>query len=169
MSAGAFADGLLQPLLAPAHAMLLLALGLLLGQQARWTLPALAFAAALACGLLALALAIGETPAGDVVLISAAVIGLLVALALPLPAIAGAVLAAIAGLALGLNSPPQAVSLGSATAMLAGTWSGGTLMLALVTGGVRRLRRDWQRIVGSWSAASAILVLALRLSRGMLF
>jgi hydrogenase/urease accessory protein HupE len=172
MSVGAFASGFFQPLLLPAHALLLLALGLLLGQQGRWVVPALAFAVALTAGLAAIALAVGQTPAGDVVLTAVAAIGVLVALARPLPAIVCAALAAIAGIALGLDSPPQAISIASATMMLIGTGLGACVMLVIVAFGTRSLRRDWQRIgariLGSWIAASAILVLALRFSRGLL-
>ena len=173
MSLSAFANGLVQPLLVPAHALVLLALGLLLGQQGRAPVPVIAFAAALAAGLAAIALAVGQTPAGHVVLLAAALIGLLVALAMPLPLAVSTGIAAVTGAALGLDSPPQAISLAEATAMLIGTGLGACGALAILVIAVRALRRDWQRIgmriVGSWIAASAVLVLALRYARGLLF
>ena len=105
MSFSAFASGFLQPLLVPGHALALLALGLLLGRQGRELVPLLAFAAALAAGLIAIALAVGQTPAGNVVLFAAVFIGILVALAMPLPMAVCAGFAAATGAALGLDSP----------------------------------------------------------------
>jgi hypothetical protein len=172
MSLSAFAGGLFQPLLVPAHASVLLALGLLLGQQGRALVPLIAFATALAAGLAAIALAVGQTPAGNVVLLAAALTGILVALARPLPLALYTALAAVTGAALGLDSPPQAISLAEATVTLIGLGIGACCMLAIVVIAARSLRRDWQRIgmriVGSWIAASAILVLALRYARGLL-
>jgi hypothetical protein len=79
----------------------------------------------------------------------------------------------IAGLALGLDSPPQAISIADATTALIGTGLAACLALAIVVTVTSRLTRGWQRIgpriLGSWIAASAILVLALRFSRGLLF
>jgi urease accessory protein len=173
MTLGTIADGFFQPLLVPAHVLLLLALGLLLGQQGRGLVTVLTFAASLAAGLAAIALAVGQTPAGNVVLAAAAIGGILVALAKPLPRLACVLLAAVAGIALGLDSPPQAISLADATAILVGTGLGACLTLTVVVMVVRTAHRDWQRIgvriVGSWIAASATLVLALRYARGMLF
>jgi urease accessory protein len=57
-----------------------------------------------------------------------------------------------------------------ATVTLAGTALGACLALAIIAACASRLRRSWQRvgmrIVGSWIAASAILVLALHFARG---
>src|SRR5712692_418416 len=82
---GAFWQGLLQPLLNPPHALSLLALGLLFGRHGRaaWQFLAV-FAVAMAAGLTAIALAVGATPAVDILLANAAVAGLLVALQSPL-------------------------------------------------------------------------------------
>jgi hypothetical protein len=173
MSSSAFASGFLQPLLMPVHALALLALGLLLGQQGRARGPLMAFAAALTAGLAAIALAVGPTPAGNVVLLAAALVGILVSLAMPLPMLSCAGFAAATGAALGLDSPPQAISLTAATATLIGSGLGAGCAITIVTLTVRSLQRGWQRIgvriVGSWIAASAILVLALRYVRGLLF
>jgi urease accessory protein len=170
-----FPGGLLHPLLVPAHALALLGLGLLIGQQPagpRLT-PWLLFTLALVAGLGAIAFAVGETPANDLVLACAAVAGLLVALAGPFPpSISRATswaLATVAGAAIGLDSPPDVVSLELGIAMLIGTGLGASAALAAVIQCTTRLARDWQRIAvriaGSWIAASAILVLALRLAR----
>jgi hydrogenase/urease accessory protein HupE len=167
--------GSLHPLAVPAHALALLALGLLIGQQSggRRLAPFLAFVAGLVAGLAAIAFAFGPTSAANVLLAAAAVTGLLVALAHPLPAFVSVPLAAIAGIALGLDSPPEAISIAVGTVMLIGTGLGASLAVAAVAAGTSCLRRAWQqigvRILGSWIAASAILVLALRFARGQLF
>ncbi len=168
-----FLGGLLHPLAVPAHALALLALGLLIGQQRARFAPFAAFVAGLGAGLAALAFAVGATSAADVLLAGAALAGLLVALARPLPTLVSALVAVIAGLALALDSPPEVTSLAAATVMLIGTGLGACLALAIVVVGASYVTRDWQRIgiriVGSWIAASAILVLALRFARGQLF
>ena len=173
-----FLGGLLHPLAVPAHVLALLALGLLIGQQraARLLVPVAAFAAGLAAGLAALAFGAGQTSAANLLLAAAALSGLLVALARPLPVPAGAPLAAVVGIALGLDSPPQAISILAATVMLIGTGVGATIALAIVVlcaryaaGAQHIAPRTGVRILGSWAAASALLVLALRFVRGQLF
>ena len=174
----ALVRGLLQPLMLPAHALALLAFGLLIGQQrVPWRLLALAaFVAGLAGGLAAIALAVGQTPAADVLLAAAGLAGLLVAIGRPPPALACVLLAAVAGMALGLDSPPEAISIAVATTMLIGTALGASLALALVVAGASYVgAQKWaaprigMRVLGSWIAASALLVRALRFARGQLF
>jgi hydrogenase/urease accessory protein HupE len=135
--------------------------------------PPLAFIAGLIAGLVAIAFAVGPTSAADVLLAAAAVTGLLVALAQPMPALACAPLAAIIGITLGLDSPPEVIAISAATAMLIGTGLGACLALALVVACASYLTVAWQRIgmriLGSWIAASAMLVLALRFARGQLY
>jgi hydrogenase/urease accessory protein HupE len=173
MSLDDFVSGLLQPLLVPAHALALLAAALLIGQQQRRLVPSLVFVVALAAGLAALTQGVAQPAALDVLLATAALAGCLVALAVALPTLLSALLAAIIGIALGLDSPPQAISLSAATATLIGTGIGASVALVLIvtiTGWLTRGRqRIGVRILGSWIAASAILVLALRYARGMLF
>jgi hypothetical protein len=64
----------------------------------------------------------------------------------------------------------------AATTMLVGTGLGAMLTLIIIVLCARRLvclpqiaPRTGMRIVGSWVAASALLVLALRFARGQLF
>ena len=165
--------GGLLPLAVPAHILALLALGLLIGQQRAVLLTSGAFVAGLAAGLAAIAFAVGPTPAIDVLLAVTALAGALVALARPLPTLVAMALAAVGGIALGLDSPPETISVAAGRAMLVGTWVGAGLVLTLVATGVSYLTLWWQRlgarIVGSWVAASAILVLALRFARGLMF
>ena len=170
--------GLLHPLAVPAHALALLALGLLIGRQSarRRGISLAAFVAGLGAGLAAIAFAVGQTPAGDVLLAATGLAGLLLALGRPLPPLVCEPLAAVAGLTLGLDSPPEAISLTVGTIMLIATGLGASLALALVVacthylGGARPLAANIaMRILGSWIAASAILVLALRFARGLMF
>ena len=95
---------------------------------------------------------------------------LLVALARPLPRVVGWLLAAATGLALALDSPPEAISLARRQPDAARHRARrGIVLLVSLLQVTSRLHRAWQRIgariVGSWIAASAILVLALRLVR----
>jgi hypothetical protein len=99
----------------------------------------------------------------------AAIGGLVVALARSLPSIIQHALAFMTGAALALNAPPQAVTIPAAIAAQAGTGIAALAALGLVAFVAIKAKDDWQqigiRIIGSWIAASAILVLALRLAR----
>jgi urease accessory protein len=168
---GAFYGGLLHPVLTPTHGLALLGLGLLIGQQPadKRRLPQLLFVLALAGGLLGLALAVGETPAGDVLLVGVALSGALVAAAFRLRLLVLGPLALVIGAAIGLDSPPEVISVQEGVVMLIGTGLGATIALALVVAAAARMARDWQRIgvrvLGSWTAASALLAIAVRFAR----
>lgn len=168
---GGFYGGLLHPVLTPTHALALLGLGLLIGQQPADTrrLPLTLFVLALAASLLALAFAVGETEAGAVLLAGVAISGALVAAAFRLPLFILGPLAAAVGAAIGLDSPPEVVSFQEAVVMLIGTGIGASIALGLVVEGAARMARDWQqigvRVLGSWTAASALLAIAVRFAR----
>ena len=153
----------------PAHAVALLGLGLMAGQQERRRVTMLAFAVGLIAGLVALAGAVGETPANTVLLAAGAAAGLAAAIGWPVPAVIGAPLALVVGASVGLDSPPKVTAIQAANATLLGTALGAFVMVAVVAAIAGRRRRGWLRIgvrvLGSWVAASAILVLALRLAR----
>jgi urease accessory protein len=167
-----FFDGLLHALVVPSHVLAIVALALLIGQQGwghGWRLgAAAAYVVAVLAGLGAIALAIVPTLAEQALLVFAMMAGLLAALARPLPPPLGALLAAAVGLSLALDSPPEAITLREANLALVGTALGAAIVLLVLVQGTSLLRRDWQRIgariVGSWIAASAILVLALRVA-----
>jgi urease accessory protein len=168
---GAFYGGLLHPVLTPTHGLGLVGLGLLIGRQPadQRRLPRRLFALGLAGGLLALALAVGETPAGTVLLAAVAITGALVAAGLRLPALVLGALAALMGAAIGLDSPPEVVSLQDAVVMLIGTGLGALIGLGVVIELAARMARDWQligvRVLGSWTAASALLAIAVRFAK----
>lgn len=166
---GGFLAGLIHPLSLTAHVMALLGLGLMVGQQSRRGVILAAFALGLMVGLAALAAAVGETRAPVVLLAGAAIAGLAVAIGCPVPGILAAPLALVVGAAVGLDSPPRAASIPAANAALAGTALAAFAAVALIAAITARLRREWPRIgirvLGSWIAASAILVVTLYLTR----
>jgi hydrogenase/urease accessory protein HupE len=156
-------------LLVPTHLMAMLVLGLLIGQQ-RWGRIAIAvYVAALLVGLGAVALAYAPTRAEESLLAATAVAGFALACARPWPTWAGAALAAGTGLSLALDSPPETLSLTKANLELAMTAIGATATVWAIALLSRWLSRPLPhlatRIVGSWTAASAVLVLALRVFR----
>jgi urease accessory protein len=162
-----FAEGLFNPVLLPAHALALVALGLFIGQQPARGTTLMIFAMVLLGGVIAIVLAVGATPARSILLTNTALVGLLVATAWVPPRPIGWLLAAIAGGAIALDSPPQATTIAQANATLAGTALGACAALSAVSTGAAYAKQRWQqlgvRILGSWIAASAILVLAVLL------
>ena len=166
-----FSGGLLHPLLVSAHLLALAALGLLVGQQAprqRYSLIAI-FAASLLTGVAAIASALAAENPDLIILAAAAILGLLVAVARPVPLIGAVPIVFMLGVALELDSVPQEISTRATLLTLAGTTITALAIPALLAALTSYLRRDWQglgvRVVGSWIAASAILVLALRLAK----
>ena len=94
--------------------------------------------------------------------------GLLVAAARPLPRTAAAALAGLVALLLGLDSAPEASGTRAQVIALAGVAVGAHLLLLNVVALTSYARRPWLkvgvRVLGSWSAASALLVLALAIA-----
>ena len=137
----------------------------MVGQQNHLiSLPAL-FLAALMAGILLIVFAVFPIHMIPIVLLaSGAVAGLLTAAAYPLPWVIPAAVLTAGGLCLIIDSVPAVISGAFA---LAGTALTATLIVAAVACAAAKLTRDWQRIgvriLGSWAAASALLVLALRL------
>jgi hydrogenase/urease accessory protein HupE len=171
--AGSFYGGLLHPLFVPAHAIAVMGMGLLVGQQAprwRWRWPAPAsYVVGLGVGFAAMISAVAPGPAEEILLAATAACGALVAVERPLPEILGCALALSTGVALALDSPPGVISVREANVIVIGTFCGATMLLLAVVVLTAMLCRHWQRIgvriLGSWIAASAILVLTLRLAR----
>ncbi len=153
----------------PTHLLAVVALGLLGGQAQRLAITLAAFALGLLAGSVAIATAIRETQSALMLLALAAIMGAIVVVARPVPVWAHGALALAAGAALALNAPPQALTIAGAVASQFGTALAALGTLGLVTLVAMQAARPWQqiglRVAGSWIAASAILVLALRLTR----
>jgi urease accessory protein len=164
-------DGLML-LLQPTNLLALVALGLLAGQGAKGfplaMMAAFTFGIAVASVLIAAALRAQDTvPAW--LLTVAALAGLAVAIARPVPRVVTIVAACLTGAMLALNAPPQAITIPSAITAQIGTALAALAILTFVIVVAWRAARPWQRIalrvLASWIAASAILALALRLAR----
>lgn len=172
-----FIEGVLHPLFMPAHLILLLALGLLAGQQGaaalKVTCAALFVSVALACAsTLQWRLRIDLEVA---LLVCAMVVGVLVVLRLELPRWLLVLLALLAGCLIGLDSAaPRIPGLRGhkVHVLLAGTVlsaSAVTFICALLALMVRNLLEGVViRVLGAWITAGAILVLTLNLVRDRL-
>ena len=167
---GGFAGGLLHPLFVPAHVLAVMALSLLIVQQPMWTrIAMLSFIAGLTAGLGMMTLGVVPSLMNEFVLACVLIAGVLVAVARPVPEVAGCAFAVLTGFCIALDSPPEAISLTEANLMLVGTGLSAAVLLIVAVEIARQLASGWARIaariLGSWIAASAILVLALRLAR----
>ncbi|MEA2875011.1 MAG: hypothetical protein QOF14_207 [Hyphomicrobiales bacterium] len=165
----AFANGATQ-FFTPTHLLAVVALGLLAGQQARLlVIPIAALAAGLGVGSLIVASAVRDNPAALALLVFAAVAAGLTVMARPLRSWVIAGLALAIGAALALNAPPQEFTIHAAIVSQLGFALAAILAFTLATLAAAQAKVPWQRIgvriVASWIAASAILVLVLRLAR----
>jgi hydrogenase/urease accessory protein HupE len=165
-----FYGGLVHPLFVPTHAIAILSLGMLIGQQAphwRWPLL-LTYAAGLGAGFAAMVSAFAPRFSAEALLAVTAVVGAQVALARGVPWLTG-ILALGVGIALALDSSPGGISVREANVIIVGTFCGAVILLGVLLEVAAILRREWQklamRILGSWMGASAILILAWQLAR----
>lgn len=164
---GAFYGGLLHPLMVPAHLLALVMLGLLAGQagMAAMRRSYAGFLPGLTLGL-GLAVFAWHWPVETPLLLLSAGAGLLVVLQWRLPVAALYTLAGLAiGLMIGIDSGPDGGTRGQRLGALLGTGLGAFACLLLVGDLSERAGRHWQRVLlrvlGSWGAAAALLVLAL--------
>jgi urease accessory protein len=168
---GGFPGGALHPILVLSHALALIALGLLAGlQRAPIRLLLIGyFVAGMIAAFALVSLAFASDRAEFAVLILAAFTGLVLAAIPRVPvAVAGAI-SAITGGAILFDSVPPVPSVAETVLALSGTALSATAIVALVAFASGALPAFWRRIgvrvAGSWIAASAILVLALRLAK----
>lgn len=166
-----FQGGLVHPLLVPAHMLVLLALGCLTGQigaASRWLAIAV-FAAAAVASVLLVTLAFSAVNAELLVLVLGALSGLLLASGWCVSLTIILVLAVCIAAAIVFDSVPAVLSVQETILSLAGTSIAATAIVTVVAlasaAGPQLWQRIGVRILGSWIAASAIIVLALRLSR----
>lgn len=164
-----FHGGLLHPVLVIEHALSLVALGLLIGQQRgkhRLVLLA-AFVAALALATVLVARAYAPAQTETALLAVGAAAGLLVAAGRPLPLAVGAIPVVLGGVAMLLDSVPSVPSVRDTLLSLFGSALAACAVLVLVAGNTMEPKRPWLRVgvrvAGSWIAAAIALMLALTL------
>ena len=169
---GDYFSGVLHPLTTPAHVLLLLGLGLYLGQQSPLNLktPLQVFipVSALALGLTTTGLV--KTVPPPVIISLALLAGLLVALATPPAAWVSRSLFALAALALGLDSGVETGTGWVIVKTLLGTWTGLIIVVADVAYYSSKFTKwQWQRVglrvAGSWITAASLMILAFALRR----
>ena len=171
--AGEFISGFLHPFLTPTHLLVLLGLGLLLGQRLplRLQWPLAIFASFAFIGLSMTAMHVVTGVSQPILIALGLCIGGLIALAAPLPTWVRLAACAAGGLVLGLDSGADPGIKGVAMArMLLATW----VSLLFCVGdiafyGSRLPPYQWVqtgiRVVGSWVVAIALLMLAFSLRR----
>lgn len=167
---GDFYNGLLHPLLVPAHLLLLVAVGLFLGQQETRKLELVlgTYVAAIVVGLTGAWFSIG-TGMETWILAVSAIIGLLVAARFPSASWWSLVVVLLAGFLLGMDSAQNELVGKNRLAALFGS-AIAIYFLVLYPMALAEYcnRKPWQRIgirvIGSWVTASSLLVLALSLS-----
>ena len=179
---GKFYSGMLHPVLAPAALIALVALGLLIGQRglANARMPVLAFLVAVALGGVAgshfglplgpeIGSQLGSQSPGLNIDTGLLALGLLVAACVltawqPTPAALMALAGSVGALA-GLGLSDMAVGAGR-WVVLSGTWLGAAFLALGVAAVAELAHQAWQqiglRVVASWLAASALLVLGLQ-------
>jgi urease accessory protein len=167
---GTFYNYMLHPLVVPAHALLLAAVALMLGQQGGEAAGRglIAFALGLACGLLISGAGVVAGVREPMLLAGSLVVGGVVSLGNRLPRLITLGIAGIVGIAIGLDPAPEASAMREAILAYAGLVSG-ILFLATVASGLTvNAAKQWQRIgvriAGSWIVAISVLVLALALA-----
>ena len=167
---GYFYGGILHPLLVPSHLLVLVALGLFVGQRGltamRFAYPC--FLAALTAGLILAGFFPEMPPSVETVLLSfAACCGLAVALKLPTHPVLVALVALMTAFFIGADSGVADLDRRETFGALLGAGAGACILLIFCGALAELPRREWQkvlvRVLGSWCAASAALVLALAL------
>jgi hydrogenase/urease accessory protein HupE len=168
-----FANGLLHPVSTPTHVLVIIALGLFIGQR-----PPLDLKTPLPVFVPVLALALALTLTGKitvvlqpVLLVIALVLAALVALQKSMPPLANRVLAGVAAFAIGLDSGIESGSMAKVLQTLLGIW----LMVILLVVNVAHYasmaaeKAEWLRVgirvLASWIVAISLLMLAFALRK----
>ncbi len=170
--AGDFGNGALHPLMTAPHALILLGLGLLLGQQVPLNLktPMLVFAPASAAALFLTTTGKVNGVYQPVLLGIALCLAALVALGLKPGTVISAVLSGMAAIGIGLDSGFHDASAAVVAKTLLGTWVvmnalTGYLALCASNADGRPWAKTGIRIVGSWIIAITLLILAFALKK----
>jgi hydrogenase/urease accessory protein HupE len=168
-----FMAGVLHPVTTPAHVLILLGLGLALGQHVplKLRMPLLVFAPVAALAL-ALTPCFTFTVPQPVLIGIALIAGAVVALGKQLPTFARGALFAAAALAMGLDSGVETGGVGVVVRTLLGTFAGlviGLISIAFYASLAAEQKRKWLhiglRVMGSWIVAISLLMLAFALRK----
>ena len=168
-----FMGGVLHPVTTPAHVLILLGLGISLGQHLPLRLrQSLLVFAPLAAVALALTTAFPFTMPQPVLIGIALCAGAVVALGRPLPPFARGALFAAGALAMGLDSGVETGGVAVVIKTLLGTWLGLLAYLfsiAYYASLAVERKKQWLniglRVVGSWIVAISLLMLAFALRK----
>lgn len=170
--AGDFGNGALHPLMTPGHVLVVLGLGLWLGQRIPLDLkiPLRVFAPVSAVALALTSLGWGAGIAPVWVSVLALAIAALVGLEKPLPRIACAVVCAMGAALVALDSGVEAANGWVAAKMLVGTWLAINAMVCYIAicasnGMGKTWARIGIRVIGSWIFAITLLVVAFSLRK----
>ena len=168
-----FTGGILHPLMTPAHVLILLALGVSLGQHVPLRSGVLLRVFAPSASI-ALALTMtGWIPIHPALLAVIALgAGAVVAIGKPLPSFARCTLFSAGALAIGLDSGVETGGTATVISTLLGTWIGLLLFLfaiAYYASLAAERKRQWidiaLRVAGSWNVAISLLMLAFALRK----
>jgi urease accessory protein len=169
---GDFFGGVLHPFTTPPHLLVLLGLGVVVGQHSplNLKLPLAVFIPVSAAALLLTTTGIVKTVYPPILISIALLLGALVALEKSPPAFVTGAVFAMAALAIGLDS---GVETGSATVIaktLLGTWLGLIFAVADIAFYVSFFtKQKWQkvglRVAGSWITAASFMILAFAFRR----
>ena len=143
-----FYNGVLHPVLVPAHLLLLVALGLFFGQQgpSENKTAIFVFLLSIALGLIFTGFSAGSN-FEVIVLAGAAIFGLLVATSLRLPGYWCVIAGALAGLLIGLDSAQEALSGRDRVAALFGSGVASYLLMLYPMGFAEYFNnRHWQKV-----------------------
>lgn len=166
--------GILHPFVTPAHVLILLGLGLMLGQHLLADLgKALRVFAPLTAVSLALTMTQRIAAVPSPVMISIALFaGMMVALEMRLPSVGRYALFAVAAMAIGLDSGTEAGTTAVVIKTLLGTWLGlvaGLANIAFYVSLAAERKKKWisigLRVAGSWLVAISLLLLAFSLRK----
>ncbi len=167
---GNFYNGLLHPVLVPAHLLLLVAAGLFLGQQGPKSIPFVlgTFAFAITSGLTVAWFSVATETETYILALSAA-LGLVIAVGPKVAMHWYIPVTMLAGFLLGMDSAQEELSGREKFVALFGSGIVIYLLILYPMSLAEYLhKKAWQRIgvrvVGSWIAASSLLVLALSFS-----
>lgn len=167
---GSFLNGMLHPLLVPAQVLIILALGLWIGQHqpAKNKASVLVFLFATIVGLVVSYFSM-TNDVSLLLLMGATIIGLIIISGITLPPVFTIFLGLFAGFIVGLDSAQEALTGKAKILSLFGSGVGIYFLLLYAMAISETLSvRHWQiiaiRVIASWLSASAMMVLALSFS-----